>query len=285
MVTVQQLRIAPVKGLASVLRSSIDLDVDGVPEDRRVLLLHADGSVVTLRRLPQLVRTVPDLDLVGGTLTVSLPDGTTAVSSLAESQGRVTARLFGKDRTGSLLPGRVADALSASAGEPLRVMVADRTGIGWDEGPVSLIGRASATAVGSPEDGSGLARFRMLIEVDGLEAFEEDRWVGERLRIGGAVVRVAEPLERCVVIERHPDTGERDWAGLKTLAATRGSGRLTLGVFAFVDVPGTIRVGDEVQLERAAVTRQGRSGRGTIPPDPPADRPASPPAAGGRSAH
>jgi uncharacterized protein YcbX len=248
MATVQRLRIAPVKGLASVVRREIQLDEDGVAEDRRVLLLHADGSVVTMRRLPELVRIVPDLDLDAGTLSVTLPGGNRVSSALDTVTEPACSRLYGRDRPGRILPGDVADALSAFAGEPVRVLVADRTGVGWDEGPVSLISRASAAAVAPPDDGSGLGRFRMLIEVDGTEAFEEDRWVGHRLRIGAAVVRVAEPLQRCVVIERDPHTGVKDWAGLKSLAATRGSDRLTLGVFGSVDAPGSVRVGDDVQV-------------------------------------
>jgi uncharacterized protein YcbX len=248
-VTVQQLQVAPVKGLAMVRRAEIHLDADGVAEDRRVLLLHADGSVVTMRRLPTLVRVRPELDLVAGTLSVTLPDGSTAVSPLDAVGGRVGTRLFGKERVGRLLPGNVADALSAHVGEPLRVLVAEGAGVGVDEGPVSIVSRASAAAVDSPDDGSGLPRFRMLIEVDGDEPFVEDGWVGRRLRIGEAAVDVSHNLSRCLVIHHHPVTGEKDWAGLRALASHRGPDRLTLGVIAVVASAGTVRVGDAVHVD------------------------------------
>lgn len=245
---VERLQIAPVKGLAAVPRRELVLEPDGVAEDRRVLLLHADGSVVTMRRLPSLVQVVPDLDLEAGTLSVTLPDGSTASSRLSGTTDRAESLLYRKLRTGRLLPGAVADALSALAGEPLRVLVGDRTGVGWDEGPVSLVSAASAAAVASPDGGGGLGRYRMLIEIDGAEPFAEDSWSGRSVAIGGTVLAVSHPLGRCLVINHSPHTGERDWGGLKTLAAVRGADRVTLGVIATVEQPGRIQVGDEVRL-------------------------------------
>ena len=143
----------------------------GVAEDRRLLLLRADGAVVTMRKFPELVRVLPDLDLATGTLAVTLPDGTVWL----RRRRRVTSTY-----------GRV------------------RVGLGWDEGPVSVLGGASAAAVTTPPDGDhdGLStsRYRMLIEVEGSAPFEEDSWVGGPVRIGQVRVRVTHALERCVVI-------------------------------------------------------------------------------------
>jgi uncharacterized protein YcbX len=245
-ITVERLQVAPVKGLAALSRRQIELEADGVAEDRRVLLLHADGSVVTMRRHPELVQVVPDLDLAAGRIAVRLPDGTVACSPLDEAGEPIVSTLFGKERTGRVLPGAVAQALSGFAGEPLRVVVAESTGVGWDEGPVSLISRASAVAVGSPDDGPGLPRYRMLIEVDGDSPFVEDGWVGAEVSLGTARIRISHSLDRCLVINHSPVTGKKDWPGLKTLAASRGPDRLTLGVIASVERPGIVRVGDEV---------------------------------------
>ena len=41
------------------------------------------------------------------------------------------------------------------------------------------------------------------------------------MRLGEAVVEVTHALDRCVVVNASPATGEQDWAGLKTLAALR----------------------------------------------------------------
>jgi uncharacterized protein YcbX len=249
-ITVARLQVVPVKGLAALPRAQVHLEADGVAEDRRLLLLRADGAVVTMRKFPELVRVLPDLDLAAGTLAVTLPDGTRAASDLAAAGETVTSHLYGRDRPGRVVPGAVADALSGLAGEPLRLVLTERMGLGWDEGPVSVLGGASAAAVTTPPDGDrdGLStsRYRMLIEVEGSAPFEEDSWVGGPVRIGQVRVRVTHALERCVVINHHPRTGAKDWPGLKTLVA-RGRDQLTLGVIARVDQTGVIRVGDLVE--------------------------------------
>lgn len=249
MAVVATLRVAPVKGLATVLRDRIHLGEDGVAEDRRLFLLDRDGSVVTLRSHPQLVQVVPDLDLERDVLSVTLPDGAVVSSPLGDAAQAVSARLFGKDRNGRMLTGSVADALSQLTGEPLRLVLADVTGLGWDEGPVSILGRASAAAMGG--DGHDAARYRMLVEVEATSAYEEDTWVGHQLDLGDARVRVTHPLERCVVITKSPTTGSPDWDGLRVLADKRGPGQLCLGVIAEVVKPGRVAVGSPVRVRSA----------------------------------
>lgn len=250
MAVVGTLRVAPVKGLATVTRERIQLDEHGTAEDRRVFLLDADGAVVTLREQPALMRVVPDLDLATGRLSVQLPDGTSASSDLEDVGGEVRADLFGKARAGRVLGGEVSDALSAVAGVPLRAVLADPVGVGWDEGPVSILGRASAAELGGPEGET--ARYRMLVELDGTAPYEEDGWVGHEVALGEAVVRVTHPLQRCVVITMSPATGQQDWDGLHALAGARGRDNLCLGVIAAVVTPGEVRVGAEAGVARRA---------------------------------
>jgi len=247
---VSGLRISPVKALASVSVSRIRLSRDGVAEDRRLFLLREDGSVATMRRFPRLAGVVPDLDLAEGRLGLTFPGGRSAVADLTALGEPVEAVLFGKEREGRVVEGSASAALSEYAGEPLRLVLSTSTGVGWDEGPVSLVGHASARVVGAPNDPDGpdLARYRMLVELDGTEPFEEDAWAGRVIELGSARVRVTHALVRCVVIEHHGSTGARDWDGLKTLARVRGRSNLTLGMIGEVDLPGTISVGDHVAV-------------------------------------
>jgi uncharacterized protein len=250
MPSVVALTIAPVKGLAGVRRQEVLLERDGVAEDRRLLLLGPDGSVVTQRRHPSLTAVVPDLDLVRGSLSVRLPDGTVATSQLRPTGEPLHATLFGKARSGRLVAGAVSDALSVFVGEPLRLLLADTMGVGWDEGPVSLVSTSSIVAVDAPagDAASAADRFRMLVEIDDAVAYEEDSWVGRDLRLGDALLRVSHRLGRCVVIDHSPVTGAKDWPGVRTIARTRGPDAVTLGVIAEVLRPGTVRVGDRVDV-------------------------------------
>lgn len=250
---VSGLRVAPVKALSLVSMQTLQLTRDGAPEDRRLFLLRADGSVVTMRRFPELTRVVPDLDLAAGTLMVNLPDGTVATSSLATTGERVEATLFGKDRSGVLIGGSVPQALSSYVGEQLRLVFAQQVGVGWDEGPVSLVGQTSVSAVDTPADaeGSDVSRYRMLIDVTGTEPFEEDGWVGGTVAVGEAVLRISHPLKRCVVIDYSASSGRKDWDGVRTLIARRGAGATTLGVIAEVEKSGEVHVGDCLSLRVA----------------------------------
>ncbi|MPZ71695.1 MAG: MOSC domain-containing protein [Nitriliruptorales bacterium] len=246
MAVVAALRVAPVKGLATVSRDRIRIDSCGVTEDRRVFLLDEHGSVMTLRSHPHLVQVVPALDLDRGIIRVSLPDGTAASSCVHDVAEEARATLFGKERAGRVLRGDVADALSSAAGERVRVVVADHAGMGWDDGAVSLLGRPSAAAVGTPAGDT--ARYRMLVEIEGTHPFEEDTWIGREIALGDARVKVTNQLGRCVVITQSPTSGNKDWDGLRALAEQRGRNLLCLGVIADVVAPGEVRVGAEVRV-------------------------------------
>jgi uncharacterized protein YcbX len=112
--------------------------------------------------------------------------------------------------------------------------------------PVTLAASASFARF-SEEAGCEVdrRRFRMLFEIDGCEPHEEDGWLGRRVRVGEAVVRVVEPVERCVVTTRDPDTGERDVPTLDILRRYRGT--CDFGVRARVERPGDVAVGDPVE--------------------------------------
>ena len=86
---------------------------------------------------------------------------------------------------------------------------------------VTLVTRSSlarlAEEVGARVDG---ARFRSTFELDGddLAPMVERDWVGRRLRIGDAEVRVRGMVPRCAVIDLDPATGVRDLPLVKALA-------------------------------------------------------------------
>jgi uncharacterized protein YcbX len=246
MVTVSRLQIAPVKGLSVVECDRLHLDSTGVAEDRRLYLLAADGSVATLRQHPTLAAVRPSLDLATSSLRLDFPDGSSLSTGLDAVGEAVTATLYGRTRPGRVLGGELAEALSAYAGAPLRLVLHDGPGLGWDEGPATLVSRASMAALAPGDDHQRARRFRMLVEVDGPAAYAEDAWVGRQVRVGSAVLAVAAPLGRCVVVTRSPDHGRPDWSGLKDLVRIRGD--VGLGVIADVLTPGTVRVGDPVEV-------------------------------------
>ncbi len=246
--TVAALAVAPVKGLAVVEVDRIALGPDGAEGDRRFFLLDEHGQVATARRHPALTAVLPAWDPAARALRLAFPDGTSAEGAVEHGEA-VAVELFGKLRVGWEVLGPFSAALSAFAGAPLRLVEAGAPGTGWDEGPVSFASRASLAAVArwSGRRAVDPRRFRMTALLDGpAEGFAEDAWVGEEVAFGAARVRVVAPLERCVIVTRHPDSGRRDWDGLRVLADQRGRDRVCLGVICDVVAPGEVRVGDAV---------------------------------------
>lgn len=134
-------------------------------------------------------------------------------------------------------------------------------GAAVDVHPVTISSAESLAAVaevaGADVDGR---RFRMLIELEGGEPFEEEGWTGRTLRIGSARVRVGDSVGRCAVITQDPDTGGADLPLLKVLRDERRARdsaarrprldreSITFGVYATVTRAGRVSVGEAIAV-------------------------------------
>ena len=116
--------------------------------------------------------------------------------------------------------------------------------------PVTLVSDGSLARVAreAGRDAVDPRRFRMLLQLDGCDAHEEDTWDGRAFTVGSAVVRVGGHVDRCAVTTRDPETGERDLDTLRLLKDYRGQrksdGAVLFGVYVSVEQPGVVRVGD-----------------------------------------
>jgi MOSC domain-containing protein len=121
-----------------------------------------------------------------------------------------------------------------------------------EAGQVTLHGRGSLHALTATlahvEEGSE-RRFRSNIALEGLDAWEELRWVGRTVRIGTVAFEVVRPKVRCLATHANPTTGARDVPILTTLTQVFGQEKPTFGV-AMVpsQAGGRIHVGDLVTL-------------------------------------
>ncbi|HEX6488961.1 MAG TPA: MOSC N-terminal beta barrel domain-containing protein [Candidatus Dormibacteraeota bacterium] len=107
-----------------------------------------------------------------------------------------------------------------------------------DAAPVHLMSRSSA---GSWDP----RRFRPNLLIDTAESgFPEDGWVGSAVRIGQVVLTIVMPTLRCGIPGRAQPGFESDLDVVRTLKAER---QTLLGVYALVDRPGEISVGDAVE--------------------------------------
>jgi uncharacterized protein YcbX len=89
-------------------------------------------------------------------------------------------------------------------------------------------------------------RFRPNVIIDGGEPWEEFKWIGRDVRIGGIAVNVFKRTERCAATNVDPETGKRDMAIASVLQRTWG--HTDFGVYARVIAGGTAAIGDHVTI-------------------------------------
>ena len=252
---VVRISIAPVKSLGLVHPESVDLRFDGVHGDRRFWLVDADGRLFNNKRNGPMMTIGPAWDEATGALSLSLPDGT-QVSGRVELGDPVALELYGRPHPSRRVIGPWEEAISRSVGRPLTLLWSENhaTDRGHDGGTVSLVSRGSLerlrdeAGVETPIDGR---RFRMMFEIDGVQAHAEDEWIGSSVQIGDAEIVVNGDVGRCLVTSQDPDRGVTDLDTLGTLALYRREGRnepLPFGVYGAVTAPGRVRVGDSVHV-------------------------------------
>lgn len=117
-----------------------------------------------------------------------------------------------------------------------------------DDGPVHLLTTASlrwlAAALGHE---APVARFRpnLVVDTPGLEGTPEQDWVGREVRVGTVVLRVVQPMPRCVMTTMAQADLDADPDVLRTLTDRADA---DFGVLLEVVTPGRVAVGDAVAL-------------------------------------
>ena len=136
---------------------------------------------------------------------------------------------------------------------PLRVVGDGLTSRYQDNeaGMITLHSRESLTAVATAVGAADLSelRFRSNIAIEGLEAWEEQSWVGRKIRIGQVIFKVVTPKGRCLATQANPHSGERDLPILKTLIRAFNQEKPTFAIGMVTSgIGGQIHLGDKVSL-------------------------------------
>jgi uncharacterized protein YcbX len=251
-IRVARISVSPVKGFRLAHPEEVDLGPDGVAENRLFFLIGQDGERLRSSRTawPTVVRA--EYDPGAERLSMLFPDGHELESAADDLGERVHSTAGSLDLTGRVVAGPWEEPLSELAGHPVRVVRADRPGDGLNA-PVTLVSDGSLAKLAREADNGKIdsRRFRMLFDLEGCEAHEEDTWEGWRFTVGEAVVLVGGPVDRCAVTTRDPDTGERDLDTLRLIKSYRGQresdGAVLFGVYGTVLQPGRVRVGDSFE--------------------------------------
>jgi len=249
---VVRISLAPVKAMALVHPDEVVVGAIGVVGNRRFWLRDENGWLFNAKKEGRLLQIRPDWDESSRRLALEFPDGR-RVEGVVELGEPVDAIIYGELRPSRRVSGAAwAETVSEFVGRSLELLWADDNGVDrlTAEGTVSLVSTASLErlreemGVDKPVDGR---RFRMLFEIGGVDAHEEDTWIGKHVQIGDAELVVTGDIGRCVVTSRDPDTGVVDMPTLVTLVSYRPEGhteQLPFGVKGTVYTPGRVRIGD-----------------------------------------
>ncbi|MGZ4197780.1 MAG: MOSC domain-containing protein [Solirubrobacteraceae bacterium] len=252
-ISVTGLSITPVKSTRLHEVDKIELGRSGVRDNRRFYIVDGRRHLINGKRLGELNAVVAEY--ADPRLKLTFPDGTTVEEDVRLGE-EVETKFFSVTDSGRLLEGSFSQALSDYAGRPLELVEARASAIDRGSmGVASLISRASLARLAQENGGDhGIdwRRFRMLIEIDGVQAHEEDTWLGRATRIGGAVVMWGGNVGRCLTTSRDPETGDVDLPTLDMLRSYRGEVNSTeplpFGVYGEVIDEGEIQLGDTVEL-------------------------------------
>ena len=193
MPTVVGLAFTPVKATRLHVVDRIELGPDGVRENRRFYVIDDRDRMINSKLAGELQTVVADYSHADRRLRLSLPDGR-VVEDEVRLGDEVDTRFFSAQRSGPSGRGSVVGGVQRrwpDAGCGWSSRRADQGVDRGADGAVSLISRASLARlaeVGGVETVDA-RRFRMLVEIDGVEAHAEDRLGdGGAVRIGGAAV-------------------------------------------------------------------------------------------------
>jgi MOSC domain-containing protein len=212
----------PVKSLRGPARKIAKVELIGLEDDRRWLVVDASGRFQTITQLPKMVQveveTKPD-----GIVLRHAAAGTCFVSTPRQGAAEGSVTIW-EDSVRALAAGEEADEyLSLLLGTPLRLVYLANprgrrveTAINAGEDHVSFadvtpILLTSMTSLADLSERAGcdidIRRFRPNLVVSGAAPFAEDTW--REIRIGAVRFRVSAPCARCAITTRDPDTGER----------------------------------------------------------------------------
>ncbi|WP_341278489.1 MOSC N-terminal beta barrel domain-containing protein [Paenibacillus sp. FSL H8-0537] len=241
--TIKEMNRYPIKSFAGERLTSSRVETYGLYGDRSHAFIDETkqgwDSFITARQIPAMLgyraKLQGNADCEKGTaaasefpeVTVTSPDNRELAWSeqlLAEIQAHTRTTITMRRYAPQTL-----DLLGADASSVLIVTDA-------------LLSRLEAMW-GKPLDAR---RFRanLIVALAG-DAPDEDSWIGKRLQLGSAELRVDEHCERCSMIALDPDTQERDMSLLKKVNQELN---LHVGLYASVTKMGLVHVGDELFL-------------------------------------
>ncbi len=279
--TVAEIWRYAVKSMGGERLPATDIGTTGLPGDRAWAVRdEVRGGIRGAKKLPGLMQfqaAYPSSPAASGSspATITLPNGSTANTADADINERLSAALDHAVSLWPLLPASAQDHYRRGApdqedleqelrdmfgrqpGEPLPDLglfppelleYESPPGTYFDAFPILLLSTASMESLRDTSDAViDVRRFRpnFLLDIPGVSGFPEQAWRGRRLKLGDAVLNVTVECPRCVMTTHGFDDLPRDPGIMRTLVQEAGG---NLGVYATVETPGRVTMGDSIEL-------------------------------------
>ncbi len=273
----------PVKSLGGESLTQVQLTPGGLPGDRAWAVRdEVNGGIRGAKKLPRLMELQSryekaPTDTGSSPARIRLTDGTELETGQSDVNDRLSAAI---DHQVSLWPLLPADALDhyrrgapshTDMEQELRAMFG-RTpdeplpdlsvfppellefesppGTYFDAYPILVVTDSSLDEIQRrvPDSVFDVRRFRPNFVVTGTEGstpFIERQWEGRRLRLGGATLKLTIECPRCVMTTHGFEDLPKDPGIMRALVKETGG---NLGIYAEVETPGPVKLGDEAEL-------------------------------------
>ncbi len=275
MPTLSRLFIHPVKSMRGIGLTHALADASGFAFDRIFMVTQPDGTFITARQFPQMVRFTPS-PLADG-LHLTAPDGSSAIIRFADfaPEGAPT-EVWGNHFTALIAPDDINHWLSGFFAREVqlrwvgpeltrRVKRHDDVPLSFADGfPYLLTNEASLRDLQNRCTASvKMEQFRPNLVVTGAQPWEEDTW--KVLRIGEVVFDVVKPCSRCIFTTVSPERGQKHPTGeplttLQRFRTAQDNGDVDFGQNLIARNSGVIRAGDEVAVLATAPAKQYGAG-------------------------
>lgn len=256
-----QINVFPVKSVSGLSLSQSWVEKQGLCFDRRFMVAKKDGSMITARKYPQLVKVSATLQHNG--LTLSFPGMSPLILKYAEFSMNEADATVWSDTFSAYTTSSKADAwfshvmdedvrLLYTGEQSNRVRSKIQQNVSFADGyPLLVISQASLDALNERSmEQHTMDQFRTNLVVSGTEAFAEDSW--KRIRIGEVEFEAIKPCARCILTTVNPETGEPHplKEPLVTLSKFRAdkSGDVFFGQNLVALNEGVIKAGDKVEV-------------------------------------